>query len=336
MNRRYKRKKNRFKKILVVILSIILLFCIGFGAYIFSFLNKVQYNPLDIIDGGKKTSGRKELGISDDAPNEKETGVLNILLFGLDRRFENDASRSDSIMIATMNKKEKTLKITSLMRDMYVPIPDHDKNRINTAYIFGGPTLAIKTVNTNFNMDIEHYATVDFFALEAIIDKLDGIPIEVKAEELEQLNIIINFLNRLDDDSPKAKPIKEAGKHKLNGRQAVAYCSIRKAGNADFERTERQRTVLNEIFKKVKKAGIFKFPDILSSVLPHIETNLTKGEILSLGIQALGYDVSNVEEFRLPAKGTFEDKTIDGMRVLVPDIEKNKELLHEFIYGNQK
>ena len=319
-----RRKKSVFRRVVLIIVLAIIGLLIAGGLYVYSLLDKVQENPLDLTP--------EDLGISELAPLESDTGVINILLFGVDARSLNESSRSDTIMIASIDTKNNAVKLTSLMRDMYVEIPGKGKNRINAAYALGGPALAIKTVNTNFDMDITRYATVNFYSLEKIIDQLGGITIDVKQNEIGPLNSCINELNRLDP-SGKVAHVTSAGPQTLNGRQAVAYSRIRKVGRDDFQRTERQRTVMNEMFKKAKSVGVFKLPALAEAILPNVETNITKSEMLSLAVTAVQNGGNEIEQFRLPVDGTYQNQSINGMAVLVPDMEENKKLLHEFIYG---
>jgi LCP family protein required for cell wall assembly len=223
------------------------------------------------------------------------------------------------------------------MRDMYVPIPGRKDNRLNTAFGFGGPALAIKTINTNFNMNITDYISVDFFAMEGIIDLLGGIPIDVKRAEVSAINQYIDDLNKLCRDKTKAPHVSNAGLQTLSGRQAVAYARIRFVGRDDFERTERQRTILNEIFKQGKSISLTKVPELVNTVLPNVETSLSTREIVEMAIAMLGFTRPEIEQFRIPADLTYRDEWVsDTMLVLKPDIQKNKELLHEFIYGTQE
>lgn len=321
---RRRKKKSVFKRVVLIIVLIIIGLLIAGGLYIYSLLDKVQENPL------KETP--EELGVSEIAPREDDTGVINILLFGVDARSLNERSRSDTIMIASIDTKNNAVKLTSLMRDMYVEIPGKGKNRINAAYALGGPALAIKTVNTNFDMNITRYATVNFYSLEKIIDQIGGITIDVKQNEIDPLNACIRELNRLDP-SNKGSYVTSAGRQTLNGRQAVAYSRIRKVGRDDFQRTERQRTVMNEMFKKAKSVGVLKLPGLAEAILPNVETNITKSEMISLGITAVQDGGNAIEQYRLPVDGTYQSKNINGMSVLVPDIEENKRLLYKFIYG---
>lgn len=259
------------------------------------------------------------------------SGITNIVFFGLDRRSPKESSRSDTIMVISLDEKKQKIKVTSLMRDMYIPIPGKGKNRINSAYAFGGASLAIKTINTNFGLEIKDYVTVDFFGLEKLIDTLGGVSINVSNQEAKFLNEYLEEVNNITGNTVSGI---KGGSQTLNGRQAVAYCRIRYVGHGDYERTERQRKVLNEILKKLKKNGVTKLPKTISTILPYVKTSLSSGEILKLGIKGIGFKTDNIVQYRLPVDGTYKSQYISGMAVLVPNIEENKIKLYEFIYKN--
>ena len=320
------------RKVLIIALSLLLTAFIIMAVKINVMLNKIE--KVNIVDEftGKILDSPEEKGISPDVPEAEETGIINILLFGEDKRLKNEPARSDSIMIVSINKKNKAVKITSLMRDMYVRIPEHDDNKLNTAYFYGGPGLAIKTVNTNFKMNVEDYVAVDFFALEKVIDFVGGVPIDVKKTELIRLNLYIDNLNEISDGEYKAPHITTGGLHILSGRQAVAYCRIRHVGRDDFERTERQRKVLQELLTAGKSMGLNKILDFVDILLPSVRISLSKRDILDLIVTTMELDISELEQFRLPVDGFYTDKKINGQDVLVPDLDENVRLLHEFIY----
>lgn len=324
------------KKFLMVLLSLLLAVLIGTGIYIYKLLDLVQESPVLNPDTGKPIEDPSDIGIDPEAPDPVETGVINIMLFGTDNRNRDEQSRSDSMMIASIDKKNKTVKVTSLMRDMYVPIPGKGDNRLNTAYLYGGPSLAIKTVNYNFKMNITDYISVDFFSMEKIIDEIGGILIDIKQNEISNINEYIEKLDKMHNDGKKTPLLTEPGLQVLSGRQAVSYCRIRSAGNGDFERTERQRRVLNELFKKGKQLGVSRIPGLVAKILPEVETSLSKTEIIDLAIAMIGFSTSDIEQFRLPVNGAYTDERINGMMVLMPDMEKNRQLLHEFIYGKDE
>lgn len=333
------KKGKNYKKKLIIILCIVIAAVSSIVLCAYNILDKINHVPLmqesEGIDGDNAKSiemTAEELGVSEDIPKYEETGIINVLLFGLDSREEGERTRSDVIMIATLDGKHKKIKLTSLMRDTYVYIPGRGENRINAAYAFGGPALAIRTVNENYNMDIQKYVTVDFFSLERIIDELGGVDIYIKDNEIKHLNHLIQSLNNLNKGSEPSSLIDGPGIHRLNGRQAVAYTRIRSVGHSDFERTDRQRTVLKNLVKKVSNIDIWEIPSILSNIFPEVQTNFTKNEILKYGYTALESAKNGIEELRLPYENTYEDQIIRDMAVLVADMEKNREILHKFIY----
>lgn len=278
----------------------------------------------------ENTAEKEAVKAQSDLKKIKNSGIINIVFFGLDTRSPNKNSRSDTIMLVSIDEKKQKIKVTSLMRDMYIPIPGKGKNRINAAYSFGGPSLALKTINTNFGLDIRDYVTVDFFGLEKLIDVIGGVNINVSDAEAKEINSYLDEINNIT--GKKVPPIK-CGTQILNGRQAVAYCRIRYVGHADFERTERQRRVLNELLRKIKQNGITRLPKTISTILPYVRTNLSVGEVLKLGIKGINLKTDNIEQYRLPVDGTYKSQKINGMDVLVPNIDENKKKLYEFVYG---
>ena len=309
--------KGRSTKLKVtgIILGSILLILAGVFAYGYSLLNRINQMPLVINEeenGGKKPTP-KDMGISDEALKQKETRIVNILLMGIDRRSSSERGRSDTMLIASIDRTNEKVKLTSLMRDLYVSIPDRQDNRINAAYAFGGPALAIKTVNKNFDMNIEHYLALDLLGFEKIVDLIGGIEVDITGAESRIVGV------------------SGSGRHLLDGQQALTYARIRRIGS-DFQRTERQRTIMNEFFKIAMKSNILEIRGLLMVGFPHVETNYTTYELLKLGRDVLKFNSKEVKEYRLPVDGTYSHERIRGMAVLVPDLEKNRELLHTFIY----
>lgn len=270
--------------------------------------------------------------VSEVIDKQRNKDVTNIAFFGLDARDIKNPSRSDVIMIVSLDTKCEKVKVTSIMRDMYVEIPGNGDNRINAAYAFGGAELALKTINIDFGLAIKNYVTVDFFGLEKIIDNLGGIEVNVNKDEIPYLNEGIKSVSVIlgDNDPPW---VTKDGAQMLNGRQIVAYARIRYTGNADFERTERQRRVLNEVLKKIKAKGVLKLPGFVISMLPYVKTNLSTKDTISLGSKIIKFKTENIWQYRLPVDGTYKSAYIRGMSVLVPDLEINKGKLYQFIYS---
>lgn len=329
MSKKNKKKKHRTRRQIfrrVFFLSMLIFTLMGFGLL-------YAYNLLDKIESAEIPTNDKELGIKEDVFEDKK--IINILLFGVDEKNSQHTGRSDSIMIATLDKQHKKIKLTSIMRDTYLDIPGKGMDKINHAYSIGGPELAIKTINQNFDMNIREYATVDFFGLEKIIDTLGGLEVNVKPNEVSFINNGVRNMNKLDGKNGKL--LQSSGNITLTGRQAVAYSRIRKTGNGDYERTERQRIVLEKIINKGLNAGITKYPALLDAMLPHVETSLSKSEILSYGTSVITSGIKTIDKFRIPADGYVEDARINGISYVVPvELEDNVKILHTFIYDDKK
>lgn len=269
-------------------------------------------NKMNKVDKVELPKTNEELGITEKV---EDTGVINIALFGLDARSVKERSRSDSMIVLSIDKKNKKVKMTSLMRDMYVNIPGRGGDRLNHAYAYGGPALAIKTINSNFGLDIKDFITINFWGLEDVIDTLGGVQIDIKPYEAKALGL-------------------KEGPQILNGKQALAYSRLRYYGNGDYERTERQRRILNEIFKNVSVLSYNEVVKVIEKLLPHVQTSLSNMQIISLAKDVYDFKAESIEQYRLPVDGTFTSQRIRGMAVLVPNIEENRNKLKNFIYNN--
>lgn len=321
-------KNKKTKKILSIFLAIILilgLFLAGYGYY--------QLNKIKIT---KISKSNEDLGINTDTENdqkvEMDDDIVNIALFGTDRRSKEERARTDTIMIATIDKKHRKIKLSSIMRDSYVNINGHGMDKITHAYFFGGPQLAIRTINENFKMDIRDFVLVDFFSLEKIIDALGGLVVDVKDYEVKSLNECVKESAALQNVKPHY--VTSGGVQLLDGMQAVAYGRIRNVGNGDYERTDRQRLILSLILDKISDAGSLKFPYIVSQMLPYVETSMDKSTMLKLGSQVFAGNMMNIEQQRFPLIKASRDMTIGGVYYLWLDIDATAKHIHEFIYDD--
>lgn len=324
-NTKKKRKKKKsigfkiFMSFLIILIAIII---IGTG-YILGTINKLDNTKLD----------KDNLGIETEDFVEYDTkNIKNIALFGIDAT-DSNSGRSDSIMVATIDSKHKKLKVTSIMRDSYVNIEGYGDDKINHAYAYGGPELAIKTINQNFGLNIENYATVDFSSLPEIINILGGIDIEITEDELVYINDYINSLNSVEGTN--SANIYSSGVQHLDGIQALAYSRIRYTAGGDYERTQRHRTVLNALFKTLVDKPITSYPSIISDILPYIQTNLGTSEILSLGTTVLGIG-NNLEQDRFPRDEDAVGTSIDGISYISFDRETVKEKMKDYIFNDIK
>lgn len=336
-----KKKKSKIKVFFTVLISLIGVALLAAGLYINNLLGTMNFDdPADKTyelipeetpnpdDTDPYATAPKEYSdapkFSQKAPYDKN--IINVLLIGADKRpDQKDYGRSDSMIIATLDKVHNKVKLTSIMRDTYVYIPgDYSDDRINSAYRHGYAPFLIETINANFNLQLKKYVVVDFDAFEKVIDKIGGIEIELNKVE-------VNYLK--SEYGSVTKNLK-VGVNKLNGRQALLYSRIRHVGNGDFERTDRQRKMMEAIFQKGLKTDLLTINSIMQEVLPMITTNLTKSEIVSL-ITSLVTGNKPVEQLRIPYDNMFTNKSIRGMAVLVPDIQANAAKIREFIYEDK-
>ena len=297
--------------ILGVVISILLVTIGGIYSYGNHLFNKIEKIEIDKSDVGIKDEVEEKLSTYSDS-------VINIALFGIDAE-DGSVGRSDSIIIATIDTTHKKLKLTSIMRDSYVTIEGHGDDKINHAYAFGGPQLAIKTLNENFDLNIDDFVAVNFTTLPKIIDMLGGVTIDITSEEVSHI-----------------PGIDAAGTYTLTGEQALSYSRIRYASGGDYVRTDRQRTVLSKVFEKVLSINFTQYPSLLSEILPMVQTNLDYSEILNLGNEVLKMGVTTLEQERFPRDGYCEGKMIDKIYYLTFDKENTVQQLHDYIFEDIK
>lgn len=283
-----------------------------------------------------------EADSSEDADKEtkvKKAGtkdVTNILLLGTDSRIAgNRRTRTDSMIILSIDKKNNRLVMTSVLRDTYVKIPGVGNNRLNAAFVYGGPNLLFKTFDTNFDIHLDKYVQVDFFNFVKLVDAVGGVDLKLTNAEINLMNKSyipqINKLLKKNRNQDLVK-INKSGKYHLNGVQTLAYSRIRYIGT-DFGRTERQRVVIGEIIKKTKTLSVSELNDLADIVLPMISTNLSKGEVMSLLLSAKEYLNYKVVNGRMPIDGSYRYMTIRGASVLGVNFDKNKKYWYNLVYG---
>lgn len=264
---------------------------------------------------------------------ESTEDIKNIALLGIDA-IDGQAGRSDSIVIATIDIIHKKIKLTSIMRDSYVDIPGYGMDKINHAYAFGGPQLSIKTINNNFGLNIENFASVNFSSLPDIIDILDGVNIEITEEELQYINRYIDNINTVT--GANSSHITSTGVQSLDGVQALAYSRIRYTNGGDYVRTERHRNILNGLFNKIIELPKTSYLSLLNELLPHIKTNMTTREIFELGIDTLTVmrDI-NLEQKRFPLDGYCEGVYINSIYYLSFDRDLTKKFFMDYIFDDK-
>ncbi len=283
-------------------------------------------NPVKNPTTGTTTSTqRKPIPIY--KQEKKDQDVLNILLLGRDARNPSvEYGRTDTMIVLSYNKKTHDVKMVSLMRDTFIPIEGHDWNRINTAYAYGGIGLCINTVNDVFQLDIQDYVTIDFNGLVSVINAIGGVDVNLTPDEVVYYQ----------EKGTLAKDAK-AGINHLNGKQALAHARNRSLGS-DFERTRRQRDILQAVFNRVTSSmTLTEVTDLITSTLKMVSTNLSASNLLSLAtdVMANRKDIS-ITSGRVPFNGTYEGMIYpkDGYRmwVISIDIAENVKQLHKLLY----
>lgn len=307
-----KRKKKRNKKtaVLAAVILILLLPVLLAG----NVLGKINYDK----------STKNQYVASSELMSSGS--VKNILLLGVDARAdeESETSRADTMMLISVDTKHKCIKMTSFLRDSWVYIPAHEgEQRLNAASTYGGYSGVVDTIEYNFGVDIDGYVVADFQMFEVLVDSIGGVDVEVSEKEA---NEVTNHPGRYGD------VVLEAGQQRLTGKQALAYCRIRKI-DTDFMRTQRQRTVMTSILSAAKKGGIFTLYKMAASSAKYIETDLSKAQLMQIAAMALPCIKSEMPQEKVPFDGTWDYATIKGASVIKIDTDKNKEMLIDYIYN---
>lgn len=349
-----KKKKVPVRRVvlasLCVVLSLILVAGIGFIAYVEGMLGKLgrdpdatfetisesEYNRLvEEEEATDTTEFEGEEMHADDVEWDDESllhqgeEVINLMLIGQDRRpgQKSKYTRSDAMILITINKAKKTITMSSFMRDMYVKIPGKKDNRINASYSMGGIKLLNETITKNFGVSIDGNVVVDFAGFMDAIDIVGGVDVKLTKTEAW----FLNTTKTLKDQPSWKRNLKEGVNH-LDAKQALAYSRIRKIGSGDFDRTGRQRKVLKALFNEVKELSLTEMNDLLNKLLPLITTDLKDAEILGYATELLPLlkDLT-VETQQIPAKNTYKLAKIDGKSVIVPNFKENKKILQEIM-----
>ena len=336
--RRRRRKTSPLASVLLLFLCLVLL--IGGGLFILSShllnrITRVDKNREEWLSADSVTLERDE---DDDAGRDNTTDpnaiawtspeapannpkIKNILLIGQDARPGEERARSDSMIICSVNQETKKITLISLMRDMFVPYPgDYEATRINHSYVYGGMSLLDQIIEEDFGIHIDGNVEVSF---EGFVDVMDMIgPLEINLKDYE-----VGYMNRHTHAGFSAGP------NLMNGEQLLVYARARHVGHADWERTERQRTVLIKAYNKVKDRSIKELYALAEAALPCLSTDMNNTEIMRYIYTAFINRMTIGETYRLPVEGTYTSEIIYGMDVLVPDLRANSILLHRYIYG---
>ncbi len=276
----------------------------------------------------------EELDINEGA-NEDMKGYTTIALFGIDARDSSlgKGNRSDSIMIVSINNDTKEIKIVSVYRDTLMEVQKDDPitTKINAAYAYGGPELAVRTLNANLDLNITEYVTVNWEGLTRAIDALGGVDVHVEENELGTLNQAL--AEQIATNGIYSDGVFETGDLTLNGAQATAYARIRSTGQGDITRTERQREVLASMIARAKKSDLSTINNVIDEIFPYISTSITKKEMTSLAKSMLSYELGDTMGF--PGRFQFYDSKAKGSCIAPQNLTENVQALHRFLFETE-
>lgn len=362
------KKKSKFLPTLgIVVVVVVLLFVVAkaFFSHYYNQMNihtglsddEIQqaidnYNPEDYREEGDLGGNAANSGLSGDAvlsleeqlrlEIEKSGGetlsdnnIINILLIGTDSRTNEVKSRSDTMMLVSVNKKTEEITLTSFARDIYTYIPALGySNRLNVPCAVGGPTMLLDTMKQVFGIEIDGYIMVNFFSFIDVVDALGGVDVELREAEIEYLNKNLNTQNELLGKSQLTDHLVygTSGMVHLNGNQALAYARIRQL-DGDTVRTARQRSVITALINKAKGLSLQELNDLAKLVLPMVTTNLTQTECMSMLVNALEYFSYDIQTLSIPQASSSYLTMIDGMSVFYVDFYAEKLILKEEIFG---
>lgn len=341
-------KKNRKKWLLIP--PALLLLLIGAAAFFINAkLDRIQYVPanetapkfsspaasqpaddseVDLPDI-PYSSGSSSISAPPGAPFSKE-GVFNILLLGTDERTNgyNDFARADSIMLVSLNEKQKTIKLVSLERGIGVPIPgSRQDDWLTHTFEYGGAALTLSTVQNCFKVKVDRYLRLDFVTFPKVIDAMGGIDMDLSPTEAEAVN------NDLTYYMP-TEPHVTAGVCHIDGGAALEFCRVRDI-DSDWQRIERQRRLVQAVINRAKSLSPIQLNAFADATLPLLQTNLTKLEIAGLLVQAPGLAGKQAAQMTIPQKGTYWGQVgMGGRDMIAIDFAKNDAILQDFLYGD--
>ncbi|MBM4764191.1 LCP family protein [Bacillus sp. B15-48] len=294
-----KKKRWRWASIFIVLIGVIAVY------------SYFQYQM------GLKSSQGEQLEQFEFNGERDENGATNILIIGSDARAD-ERSRADTIMVVSYHPERGTHKLVSIMRDTYVSVPGYGKNKINTAFAFGGPELLRQTVKENFDINLQYYAVLDFQGFVSLVDVAfpNGIEIDVEKRMSEKIGVTL-----------------EPGVQNLDGEHLLGYVRFRQDAIGDFGRVERQQKVMVEMGRQLATfQTISKMPKLIGVVVPFVNTNMDIGDVLFMGRGLLLKEGRNIDTLRIPVENSFQDQRVAGVgAVLAVDLETNKEAFKEFL-----
>ncbi len=331
-----KKKKSNKKKITLIFVGLILALIIGLGIYAGSFiankLNKINIEEIDTSNLSTNEDLYEE--VSDSLTKTEFDNILTFALFGIDSQ-SSTVGRSDSIIIASVNLNNKSVKMISIPRDTYVTVPGYGKTKINHAYAYGGASLALKTINENFGLDITEYVSINFTGLIHIINALGGIEMNITKAEMDYINER-SYEYGYSITGRAVKKVTSYGNVLLDGEQAITHSRNRTTGEgSDFSRAEHQREVLEKIMNKMVKMGTSKIIDMSDTILKEVKTNINVmnyvGKLTDIVLNSSTF-LNNITSIQIPSTEYGKGQMINGGYYFVADEEKMRQDMIETIY----
>ena len=326
--RRRKRNNTNLRWGIALIVELIIIVFLGYGiikTYVHSKYQKFEH---------VKDIAKEDLDINAGADKSMDN-YTTIALFGIDARDSSlgRGSRSDAILLASINNDTKEVKMCSVYRDTLLQVTKEDGStlttKINAAYAYGGPELALQTLNKNLDLNISEYVTVNWEGLTRAIDSLSGVTVHVEENELDTLNGVL--AEQIQVNGIYSDGVYDTGYVTLNGAQATAYSRIRSTDQGDITRTERQREVISAMLSKMKESDLSTINKIIDEVFPYIGTSITEDQMYELAKGVFSYELK--ESVGFPMAWQFYSTEAKGSCIAPEDLTENVITLHKFLFN---
>lgn len=316
---------KHFKRVAFILIGLIVTICLsGFG-YVYFKLNKMY-----VKDEAVKNTEEQGTMVE---------GITNILLVGTDGKYIEKWNRSDSMMVVTIDSKNKDIRISSIARDTYVDIPGYSTEKLTHAYAYEGIDLLREVFKVNFNLDIDKYIAVNFVSFMDIMDELGGVEVNVEEKDIKEINKYIDacYGYYKNKDEKDKEYITKSGVQRLNGYQALAFSRIRYTDSA-FARDNRHREVAESVYKEFAQKGVETYKKCAEIILNNTKTNISPIEMMNLAYTVLKINDKDIEQFQFPLEEYRNGHIINKQKgwVLEWDKEPNLEAWHKFIFGENK
>lgn len=316
---------KHFKRVAFILIGVIVTICLsGFG-YVYFKLNKMY-----VKDEAVKNTEEQGTMVE---------GITNILLVGTDGEYIEKWNRSDSMMVVTIDSKNKDIRISSIARDTYVDIPGYSTEKLTHAYAYEGIDLLKEVFKVNFNLDIDKYIAVNFVSFMDIMDELGGVEVNVEEKDIKEINKYIDacYGYYKNKDEKDKEYITKSGVQRLNGYQALAFSRIRYTDSA-FARDNRHREVAESVYKEFAQKGVETYKKCAEIILNNTKTNISPIEMMNLAYTVLKINDKDIDQFQFPLEEYRNGHIISKQKgwVLEWDKEPNLEAWHKFIFGENK